>query len=91
MDRSYSTEARAEAQRRIAELADLKTVIPRPNFRVALMEIAALADNGHTRLDNDSGADPMELPVRVAGFPDGIYVLHATKTYADLLGQDRLN
>jgi hypothetical protein len=28
----------------------------------------------------------MELPVRVAAFSDGIYVLHATKTYADLLG-----
>jgi len=86
MDRSYSTGARAQAQRRIAELADLKTVAPRPNFRVALMEIAALADNGHTRLDSDSGADPMELPLRVAAFSDGIYVLHATKTYADLLG-----
>jgi len=86
MDRSYSTEARAQAQRRLAELAHLNTVIPPPNFRVALMEIAALADNGHTRIDSDSGADPMELPVRVAVFSDGIYVLHATKAYADLLG-----
>ncbi len=86
MDRSFSTDARLQAQRRIAELADLKTVVPRPNFRVALMEIAALADNGHTRLDSDSGADPMELPVRVAAFSDGIYVLHASKEYADLLG-----
>lgn len=86
MDRSYSTEARAQAKRRIAELADVKTLIPRPNFRVALMEIAALADNGHTRVGNDTGADPMELPVRVAAFTDAIYVLHATKAYADLLG-----
>jgi hypothetical protein len=86
MDRSYSIEARARAQQRIAELAALNTVVPRPNFRVTLMEIAALADNGHTRLDNDSGADPMELPVRVAAFSDGIYVLHGTKAYADLLG-----
>lgn len=86
MDRSYSTEARTQAERRITELADVKTVIPRPNFRVELMEIAALADNGHTRLDNDSSANPMELPVRVAAFSDGIYVLHARKAYADLLG-----
>jgi hypothetical protein len=86
MDRSYSIEARAQAQRRVAELADLKTVVQPPNFRVALMEIAALTDNGHTRVDSDSGADPMELPVRVAAFSDGIYVLHATKAYADLLG-----
>jgi hypothetical protein len=86
MDRSYSTEARAEARRRVSELANSKTVKPRPNFRVALMELAALADNGHTHLDSDAGADPMELPVRVAAFSDGIYVLHATKAYADLLG-----
>lgn len=86
MDRSFSAEARDQAQRRIAELADLKTVVPRPNFRVALMEIAALANNGHTRLDSDSPADPMELPVRVAAFSDGIYVLHATSAYAALLG-----
>jgi hypothetical protein len=86
MDRSYSTEARGRAQRRIAELADSRTVIPRPSLRVALMEIAALADNGHTRVDSDSGADPMELPVRVAAFSDGIYVLHATQAYSDLLG-----
>jgi hypothetical protein len=86
MDRSYSSEARAKAERRIAELADSKTVIPKPNFRVALMEITALADNGHTHIGYDPGADPMELPVRVAGFSDGVYVLHATKPYADLLG-----
>lgn len=86
MDRSYSTVARAQAQRRIAELADVKTLIPRPNFRVALMEISALADNGHTHVGNDTGADPMELPVRVAAFTGGIYVLHTTKPYADLLG-----
>lgn len=86
LDRSYSTEARAQAQRRITELADSNTVMPRPNFRVALMEIAALADNGHTRLGSDSGADAMELPARVAAFSDGIYVLHATKEYGDLLG-----
>ncbi len=86
MDRSYSSETRAQAQKRIYELSDSNTVVPRPNFRVGLMEIAALADNGHTHAGSDSGADPMELPVRVAAFSDGIYVLHATKAYADLLG-----
>ena len=86
MDRSYSPEARAQAQRRIADLADATTVIPHPAFLVATMEIAALADNGHTRVDSDSGADPMELPVRVAGFSDGIHVMHATRPNADLLG-----
>jgi hypothetical protein len=86
MDRSYSPAARAQAQRRIAALEDATAVIPHPTFLVAMMEIAALADNGHTRVDSDSGADPMELPGRVAAFSDGIYVMHATTPYADLLG-----
>ena len=86
LDRAYSLQTRAEAERRIAALANSKTVLPRPSFRVALMEITALADNGHTRLGYDPGAEPMELPVRVAAFSDGIYVMHATRPYADLLG-----
>lgn len=86
MDRSYSPEARSQARQRIAALADATTVMPHPTFLVSMMEIAALADNGHTRVDSDSGADPMELPVRVAQFSDGIYLMHATKSYADLLG-----
>jgi hypothetical protein len=86
MDRSYSPSSRAEASRRLAALSDAKAVLPRPYFRVALMKIAALADNGHTHVGIDPGAQPMELPVRVAAFSDGIYVMHATKQYGDLLG-----
>jgi hypothetical protein len=86
MDRSYSPSSRAEADRRLAALSDVKSVLPKPYFRVALMEIAALADNGHTHVGIDPAAQPMELPVRVAAFSDGIYVMHATKQYGDLLG-----
>jgi len=86
MDRSYSPTARVQAQQRLAALADANTVLPHAAFLVAMMEIAALADNGHTHVGSDDGADPMELPVRVAAFSDGIYVMHATTPYADLLG-----
>jgi hypothetical protein len=64
MDRSYSPTARVQAQQRLAALADANTVIPHAAFRVAMMEIAALADNGHTHVGSDHGADPMELPGR---------------------------
>ena len=86
MDRSYSPEARAQAEHRIADLASASKVIPHQTFLVAMMQIAALADNGHTRVDSDPGAELMELPVRVASFSDGVYVMHTTKPYADLLG-----
>lgn len=86
MDISFSPPQRAEANRRLRALSESTTVLPRPAFRVALMEIAALSDNGHTGMATGPGAGAMELPVRVAGFSDGIYVMHATKPYADLLG-----
>jgi hypothetical protein len=86
LDRSYSPSARVQAQQRLAALANANTVIPHAAFLITMMEIAALADNGHTHVGSDNGADPMELPVRVAAFSDGIYVMHATAPYADLLG-----
>ncbi len=45
-----------------------------------------LADNGHSRLENERGAAPLELPVRVTAFSDGLYVMRATESNADLLG-----
>lgn len=86
MDRSFSAEARTEAERRIAALEKSDQVLPKPQFRVALMRIVALADNGHTSLRSDPGAYPMILPVRVAQFSDGIYVMHAAGEGVDLLG-----
>ena len=86
MDISFSPEMRMEAARRLEAMREANAVLPRPSLRVALMRIAALSDNGHTGISADPGAQPMELPARVAGFSDGIYVMHATKPYADLLG-----
>lgn len=86
LDISFSPDERAQANRRLKALSQSTTVIPRPAFRVALMKIAALSDNGHTGTSAGPDAAPMELPVRVAGFSDGIYVIHATRPYAGLLG-----
>jgi hypothetical protein len=86
MDISFSREMRVEAARRLDAMREANAVLPRPSFRVALMRIAALSDNGHTSMGADPAARPMELPARVAGFSDGIYVMHATKPYTDLLG-----
>jgi hypothetical protein len=86
MDRSFTPEARTEAERRIQALEKPDQVLDRPHFRVALMRIVALADNGHTSLRSDPGAYPMVLPVRVARFSDGIYVMHAKDAGLDLLG-----
>ena len=86
MDRSFSPAARAEAKRRIAELKAEQTPLDNARFRVALMRITALADNGHTSLDDDKDSRPNCVPIRVMWFPEGLYVLRARSVYADLLG-----
>jgi hypothetical protein len=86
LDRSYEPAARMEAERRIAALEGLETPLDRPHFRVALMKILGLADNGHTRLDPGPGASPKMLPVRVTLFSDGLYVMRTTDANSALLG-----
>jgi hypothetical protein len=50
------------------------------------MQIDALADNGHSRIENAPSAETLELPVRVVAFSDGLYVMRAAENNADLLG-----
>jgi len=85
MDRSFSPAAREEANRQIAELKSERAPLAGGKFRVALMRITALADNGHTEL-SDGGRRPNSVPVRVTMFADGLFVLWAKSAYADLLG-----
>jgi hypothetical protein len=86
MDRAFSPAARADAQRQIAELRAERVPLDNGRFRVALMRITALADNGHTSLDDDKDSGPNCVPLRVMWFADGLYVLRAESAYADLLG-----
>ena len=86
LDRSFAPNARAEANRRLDSLEALTMVLDRPHFAVSLMQIDALADNGHSRVEYEHGAAPLELPVRVSAFADGLYIMRATDKNADLLG-----
>jgi hypothetical protein len=86
MDRSFSPAARAEANRQIAELRSEYAPLDRERFHVALLRITALADNGHTNLYYGKGGPQNFTPLRVVLFADGLYVLRAKSTYADLLG-----
>lgn len=87
LDRSFSPAAREEAERRVAALERLSTALPLPKLHVDLMQIMALADNGHSEMrvltDDHRG---LVLPVRVTRFADGFYVMRATAPYADMLG-----
>ena len=82
MDRAFSPATRTEAKRQLAELKAERIPLDHGRFRVALMRITALADNGHTSLDDKKDC----VPIRVTWFTDGLYVLRAKLEYADLLG-----
>ena len=87
LDRSFSPEARAEADARIDRLAQLSTVMPQPKLHVALMQIMALADNGHTKLRASIASQKMSMePVRVSRFAEGFFVMRAKPEYRDMLG-----
>jgi hypothetical protein len=86
MDRSFTPADRAEADRRVDALEALGSVLDRPHLRVSLMQIVALADNGHSQVVSEPGAASPALPIRVAAFADGLYVMRATEAGADLLG-----
>lgn len=85
LDRAFAPGARHEAEARLAALRQLSQPLDAPHLRVALMQIDALADNGHSRMGFGDGI-PKDLPVRVAPFADGLYVMRAKDADADLLG-----
>src|SRR4029077_9413881 len=70
LDRSLAPQDRTEANRRLDALEASGAVLDQPHLRVSLMQIDALADNGHSRVENEPSARPLELPIRVVGFSD---------------------
>jgi hypothetical protein len=85
-DRSFSSSARDRAQGELSALVSLQAPLRPEKLRVALMSIAALADNGHTHVSSGDGAELKALPIRVARFSDGLYVMRAKDEYSDVLG-----
>jgi hypothetical protein len=86
LDRAFSPPARARAEARVAALESLATALPPPRLQVALMQVMAWADNGHSRMDATAAEGTRILPVRVTRFAEGFYVMRATAPYRDMLG-----
>ena len=87
LDRSFSPGARSEAERRIAELQQLPSVLPLEKLHVALMQVMTLADNGHTKMRAVvEDRKVLMAPVRIAPFAEGFYVMRAKAPYRDMLG-----
>lgn len=86
-DRAYAPAARAEATARLAALRE-RTEPPDPlAFALAVAQLAALADNGHTL----AGAGPRveaanRVALRLAPFGDDFHVVRAREPHQHLLG-----
>jgi hypothetical protein len=86
LDRSYSPAARQAAKRRLAVLEALPDPLPIAKLQVALMQIIALADNGHSHVGEtrEKGIVWTE-PVRVTRFAEGFFVMRAKPPYRAML------
>lgn len=86
LDRAFSPVARAAAQARIAALSSLPEALPPAKLQVALMQLMASADNGHSRMDATADQGTLVVPLRVTSFAGGFYVMRAAASYRDMLG-----
>jgi len=86
-DRSYSPGARAEAEKRIARLAEAADTVGRAYFEVEIARIVALADNGHTGGGAAQRSSRLNhVPIRLVPFGEDFYVLQTDSANADVLG-----
>lgn len=85
-DRAFSPAERETAEARIAALRALPNALPSPKLHVALMQVMALADNGHSRMDATADQGTLIVPLRVTRFAEGFYVTRAASTYREMLG-----
>jgi hypothetical protein len=85
---AFSPQARRTAHALIAKLRSDAPAMTDAQFALALMRIAALAENGHDNAELGDGAwrPTLRLPVRMIWFPDALVVARAAPEHAELLG-----
>ncbi|HVY87908.1 MAG TPA: hypothetical protein VG942_03520 [Hyphomonadaceae bacterium] len=87
VDKSYSPEARAEAEQRLSVLDAKVDTISNPAFELELARIVALANNGHTHYVLGSISRYYNrIPIRLSNFGADFDVVRAEEADADLLG-----
>jgi hypothetical protein len=86
-DNSYSQSARVEALARLGRLETQLDRISPPAFELAIAQIVALADNGHTiAFPSVRGQHYNRVPIRMTPFESEFRVLRTNDANADLLG-----
>jgi len=88
VDRSFSAEARAEAERQFEALSASASSLSNAQFELALAEIIALADNGYSTLWATGWAnDYPRLAIRFYLGDDGLTIADAQPEFENLIGR----
>jgi hypothetical protein len=87
LDHSFSPETRAAFERGVDALDSSVGRMSPARFWMEISRLVALAANGHTSVNVAQRAASFgRIPLRLAWFADGLYVVRATPDHADLLG-----
>lgn len=87
-DNSFSPDGRAEARRRFAALETCANRLSDAEFEMAIAEIAALSDNGHSQLLPARWVnDFAQIGIRFLITDDGLHVADAIDAHRDLIGR----
>ena len=86
-DRSFSPAAKAAFSAYLDDATAKAGTLDRAGLEMAVAHAVALADNGHTNAQGvGEGRNLNALPIRMAQFADGFYIVMAKPPNLDLLG-----
>jgi hypothetical protein len=87
LNRTFTPAAREQAQKRLAEYRARAGTLSPAQFDMAIANVVAFADNGHSRVHPTGLANRHNrIPCRTYRFADGYYVLRARRGCTELLG-----
>jgi hypothetical protein len=88
-DRAFSSAARAAVEAQVSAHRALPEALPSAKLQVALMQVMASADSGHSRVEPIAGPATLILPVRVTRFEEGLYVMRVAAPFRDIRSESR--
>ena len=87
VDRSFSANAGAAFERQVARLRERAASLDDAGFFLGVAQAVALSANAHTNVDLVSWREKLAaIPVRLAWFPEGLFVIRARSGEEGLLG-----
>jgi hypothetical protein len=87
LNRTFTVESRARAEQLLAQYRERSGSLSDAQFDLAIAEIVAFADNGHSRVQpGPLSRRHNRLPCRFYHFDDGIRIIRARPACAELLG-----